>query len=106
MKNFLMSILTLGAISSSAYAACTPAGCYDVTVDKIFATDAGVIWISTSGDESQLNCTLVGGSSMTLADSVGKNAIYSYLLTQKTTKGKINIRVKEGSSNCEIAYVY
>jgi len=103
MKKFLVG---MAIFSSFIYADCSSGGCYDVEITRIFATDAGVIWVTPSGDVSQLNCTPAGNTSLTLEDTAGKNAIYSFLLTQMTTKKHVNLRVHEGTNGCSIAYAY
>ncbi len=103
MKKLFVGIAML---SSLIYADCNQGGCYDVEVTRIFATDAGVVWVTPSGDVSKLNCNPAGGTSLTLEDTAGKNAIYSFLLTQMTTKKHVNLRIKEGSEGCSIAYAY
>jgi len=105
MKKVLMSVLAMGAITMSANAACDSTGCYGVTIDRMYVTSGGTIYVGTSGTESALNCTSPGGVYMSVShDATGKNAIYSLMLTAQTTKKKINLRAAEGSASCNILF--
>lgn len=107
MKKTILTLATLVGMTSSIYAGCTSDKCTDVDITRMFMTSYGSIVIGTSGDESKLNCTAPGNANVTLRNTdVGKNAIYSYLLTAKTTKSKVTIRIVEGSNGCDIGYVY
>ena len=107
MKKLLISALALGTMSTSIYAGCNSNGCYDVTIDRLTITDAGKIVVGTSGNESALACTSPAGVYMTMDNStVGKNAIFSLLLTARTTKSKISLRIINGSPSCNIAYAF
>lgn len=108
MKKILTTILITGIAASSVYAACNSKMCYNVNVEKLYMTANGTLYVGTSGDESQLNC---GGAEtadvyVSLKEGdVGKNAMYSLLLTAKTTGKKVTIRIQEGSSDCRVVYV-
>ena len=112
MKNILMSVLTLGMISSSVYGGCVASGCSNVTIDKLYMTATGTLYVGTSGDEKALNCAGGAGNGgvanvyMSLKEGdVGKNAMYSLLLTAKTTKQKVKLRIEDGSADCRVTYV-
>ena len=106
MKKIMMSLIATGALVSSAYAGCTANGCFDVEVETIYITGSGTIHIGTSGDESALDCTSPGNHYAVLGNTdAGKNSMYSALLTAKTTKQKVSIRIVNGSGNCKIAYI-
>ncbi len=112
MKKVLMSVLAMGAMTVSANAKCTAAACYDVTIDKLYMTATGTLYVGTSGDEKALNCAAgagnggVSGVYMSLKEGdIGKNAMYSLLLTAKTTKQKVTLRVLEGDPLCKVSYV-
>lgn len=107
MKKTLISILAITALSVGANASCGSTGCYNVDITKLYVAGNGNIYIGTSGDEALLGCTSPGNTLMTILNAhPGKNAIYSLILTAKTTKQQLTIRTVEGSINCEIAYVY
>jgi len=107
MKKVLMSVLALGAISSSVYAECVSGWCSDVEVTRLLTTVDGNILVATSGDESALACTSPGNEYMTLSkDDPGQKNLYSLLLTAKTTKTKVMIRTEDSSSNCRILFAY
>jgi len=60
--------------------------------------------IMTTGTESNLNCGAT--STMRLSkDHRGQKSIYSALLTAKTTKTDIGIRIIPNSAACDISYI-
>ena len=89
MKKVLMSVLAMTALSVSANAACIANGCYDVNVEMLYVAGNGNIYVSSTGAETALGCTAPSGTLMTIINNhPGKNAIYSLLLTAKTTNKK------------------
>jgi hypothetical protein len=107
MKKTLISILAITALSVGANASCGSTGCYNIDIAKLYVASNGNIYIGTSGDESKLGCTSPGNTLVTIPNAhPGKNAIYSLLLTAKTTKQKLTIRTVDGSANCEVAYAF
>ena len=106
MKKILVSLLTFGALSTTAFAgSCSGGACNSVTVDYILVLNSGTITVGTSGNETGLSCTASGGKYLAIsANDPGKNAMYSALLTAQTTKKPVSIRVND-SGNCKIAYV-
>ncbi len=108
MKKILIHGLILGALSTSIYAdlGCISQGCFGVTVDRLFITSAGTVYIGTSGDESSLACTSPNSKYMSISTDTGKNAIYAAVLTAKTTRKKLNFRIMDNSPTCRIAYIY
>ncbi len=106
MKKSVLSVLTFIGMTVGANAACTANGCFAVTVETVYITGTGTIHIGTSGDESTLDCTSPGNHYAVLGNTdPGKNSMYSALLTAKTTKQKVDIRIVNGSGNCKIAYI-
>ena len=107
MKKYLLGILSLGLLVTTANAGCTAAGCANVDVTRVLASQNGNILIGTSGDENSLNCTAPGGGKfMTLKnDAVAKNTIYSALLSAFVAKKKVQINIIPGSAVCEIAFI-
>ena len=105
MKKLIMGALALGVIATGSYAGCTAKKCVG-KVDRLYMTANGTLYIGTDGDESALNCTSPGNSYMSLAEGdVGKNAMYSLLLTAQTTGKTVSIRIQEDSSDCRVLYV-
>jgi len=106
MKKLLISALAISAMSTSIYAAgCVATGCFDVKITKLYMTAGGTLYVGTSGNEASLNCTLDGDYMSLKEGDVGKNAMYSLLLTAKTTNKKVNIRIQEGTADCRVLYV-
>ena len=107
MKKVLMSVLTLGALSISANAACAGKSCNNVDIEKIVVTQT-TIFVATSGAETSLtNCTPAANVFITLSSTdVSSKAIYSALLTAQTTKKKVKIRTKDTpGATCQIDYM-
>ena len=111
MKKVLLSALALGFMGSSAYAGCNATECVG-KINKLYMTAGGTLYVGTDGDEKSLNCAAgagnggVSGVYMSLKEGdVGKNAMYSLLLTAKTTGKSVKIRVQEGSADCRVLYV-
>lgn len=111
MKKVLLSAMALGFMGSSAYAGCTAQGCAG-KIEKLYMTAGGTLYVGTDGDEKALNCAGgagnggVSGKYLSLKEGdVGKNAMYSLLLTAKTTGKPVTIRVQTGSSDCRVLYV-
>lgn len=105
MKNVLMSIVALGAMSTSLYASCTTGSCSG-KVERIYMTANGTMYVKVEGNAGTLNCTAPGGVYMSLKEGdAGKNSMYSLLLTAQTTGKRVTVRIEEGSSDCRVAFV-
>lgn len=106
MKKILASLLTFGALSTGAYAECSAGACSDVTIDYILVMSNGTITVGTSGTETGLTCTAAGGKYVAITSTaVGKNAMYSALLTAQTTGKKLSLRLNDTADACTITYV-
>jgi hypothetical protein len=69
-------------------------------------TATGTLYVGTDGDETKLTCGGVSGVYMSLKEGdVGKNAMYSLLLTAKTTGKAVSIKIVEGSPTCKVQYI-
>ena len=105
MKKILTSVLAMSAMTISSYAACNVDSCTG-KVEKLFMTATGTLYVGMEGDEGALNCTSPAGVYMSLKEGdVGKNAMYSLLLTAKTTGKSLTVRAQTGSSDCRVLYV-
>jgi len=104
MKNIIVSIIAMIAMSSNTYAECKSWGC-NSKIQKLLVTNTGKIVVATDGDEKKANCTPIAGIYLTISPSTkGSNSIYSLLLTAKSLDKKVILRVSEGTKNCEIQY--
>lgn len=84
---------------------CNAHGCVS-TIENLYTTADGLIYIGTPADEKLVNCTAVSNVYLTLnPDSKNAKEVYSSLLAAYISKKKIQLRVKEGSTKCELAYV-
>jgi hypothetical protein len=111
MKKFLISALALSALSSSAYAGCSASGCNGL-ITKLYMTAGGTLYVATNGNEKALNCAGgagnggVSGKYMSLKEGdIGKNAMYSLLLTSQTTKKPVSIVIQQNTTDCRVLYV-
>ena len=105
MKKFIAILGLFISVSVIAAEQCTSWGCVS-TISKLYTTTDGPVYIGTPLNEKLANCTPVSGVYFTLNTS-SKNAkeIYSSLLAAFMSGKRIALRIKEGSSNCELAYV-
>jgi len=107
MKKILISLMALGTLSTATYADCSGGACSSVKIDSILILSNGSITVGTSGTETGLTCAAAGGKYLAIdANAVGKNAMYSALLTAQTTKATLSIRTNDDASACQIAYVF
>lgn len=111
MKKITMAALTVGLMAVEVYATCSSTDCTGL-VTRLYVNADGTIYVGTDGDEKALNCAGgtgnggVSGVYMSLKEGdVGKNAMYSLLLTAQATKKPVTIRIQEGSSDCRVLYV-
>lgn len=108
MKKFLLALTIAGLFTTSAYATCASTACQNVEITNVYIQADGQTFIQTSGDESQLTgCTARANAYVILsATAVGKNQLYSALLTAATTKQKITVMVTPNTNGeCEVAYL-
>lgn len=84
---------------------CETWGCTS-KIEELHTGADGNVYIGTSLDETKANCTALNGSKFVLsAEAKGAKAIYSSLLAAYMSDKKIQLRIVEGSSPCELAYV-
>lgn len=108
-KAILLSMITLLAPSASL-AKCNALSCTG-RLEQVSISES-VVHVNIQGDESALNCTLVGQSDvddrryLTLSkDHRLFNEVFAAFLAAKTTARAITIRIVEGSDRCQISYV-
>ena len=105
MKKLILTIILLTAPFFSMAATCSKTGCID-KVQMLYVNAGGDIYIGMPGDEKLANCTPVSGVYFTLSPTAqNKKEVYSALLAAQMADKVVQVRVKEGSSKCEIAYV-
>lgn len=93
--------------SSSVFAAdeCTTWGCIS-SISELYVNAEGSIIVGTPLDEKLANCTPVSGVFFTLNPSAGNaKEIYSALLAAYMSDKKVQLRIVEGSDQCELSYV-
>ena len=97
-------ILTM--FSAAVYSDCIPHMCQDVYVQRLYTNTNGLVYVATSGDETNLDCNAVQSEylSFNLSDPAG-DAFYSTLLASQISERKVSIRIKNGSEGCKFAYI-
>ncbi|MFT7460741.1 MAG: hypothetical protein ACI909_003430, partial [Planctomycetota bacterium] len=99
--SLLISAASLAA-PLTASAACGATAC-EGTIETIYYPESGTIYVGTDGDETALNCNAVAGVYVTIPQTnPNQKALYATALTAKVAGEKIVVRIKEGSSNCEL----
>jgi len=98
-------VVFLVLLSTSVYAACTADRCIG-KIDRLYV-NGGTFYISTDGDETNLDCTAVGGIYITIptSDPEFKN-LYAMMLTSMSLNNTIGLRIQNGSDSCELVYTY
>jgi len=98
-------VVFLVLFSTSVYAACTTTKCTG-QIDRLYIT-GGKLYISTDGDERNLNCNAVSDVYLTLSTSNPdfKN-YYAMMLTTMSMGNQIGLRIETGSEGCELLYAH
>ncbi len=111
MKKIFLYGATLTMLTTGINAACGATACTG-KIETLYMTAGGTLYVGTDGDEKALNCAGGPGDGgvanvyMSLKEGdIGKNAMYSLLLTAKTTGKSVTIRVDEGSTDCRVLYI-
>ena len=100
-----VAIIFCSMSSISIADSCSSTGCTS-TIEQLYTNADGLIFVSTPLDETAANCTVYPGDYFVLSPTAGNaKEVYSSLLAAYMSNSKIQLRIKEGSSNCEIAYV-
>ena len=102
---FLVAVwmFTLAGVSHADE--CASWGCVS-TIESLYTNASGLIYVSTPLDETKANCTVYPGNYFVLnPNAQNKKEIYSSLLAAYMAGRKIQLRVVEGSPNCELSYV-
>jgi len=105
MKKITLLMPLLCATSLSALDVCTSWGCAGLIKD-IYSNATGKVLVASVHDEKLANCSPVAGVYFTL-DMSKSNAkeLYATILSAYMTNKPIQLRVHEGTTGCQIAYV-
>ena len=97
---------TTALAGGDALAQCGGNSCANVKVERLYVRNAPEIYVSTTGDESELNCQPIEDRYIELRPShPHSDKIYSMLLSAKLADHDIWIRVREApNSGCSILY--
>jgi hypothetical protein len=106
ISKLLVSIaLVAGSGSISASDQCESWGCIS-SISVLYVRAEGNTLVGTPLDETLANCTPVSGKYFSLNPAAGNaKEIYSALLASYMSGKKIQLRVVEGSGQCELSYV-
>ncbi|AOT11046.1 hypothetical protein [Pseudoalteromonas luteoviolacea] len=103
IKLVIAALMGAAAFSSQANT-CSSIGCTD-TIETLFVNEGGQIYVGTPGNEKLANCSPVEGNYFSIAtSSSNRQELYSLLLLAYSSKERVQLRVKEGTSGCTIAY--
>ncbi|ESP94166.1 MULTISPECIES: hypothetical protein [Pseudoalteromonas] len=103
IKHAAAMVLGSAAFFSQANT-CIKSGCTDI-VETLFVNEGGQIYVGTPGNEKLANCSPVEGTYFTISNSsTNRQEIYSLLLTAYSMRERVQLRVKEGTTGCTIAY--
>lgn len=106
MKKLLLGILVL-SLPYLVNAECTGIKCSAVKISRLYVTsdDGGKVAISTSGDESKLECDAgIYGYLVLEPTQPAFEEIYAFLLASHSTQNPVTIRTSDTGS-CKILYV-
>lgn len=94
------------AVSGPVLADCVPHICSGIYVERLYANSNGLIYVATTGNESNLNCTPVSGGylSFNLSDPAG-DAFYSTLLAAQLANKTVSLRIVDASPGCQVQYL-
>ena len=102
----LVLLLVLGFGYTTAYADCNGNACVNVKIKRLFVRSEAGISISTTGNETNLNCAGPGHTYIELRTShPNYDEIYSLLLAAKLADYDVWIRTVTSTVNCRIQYV-
>ncbi|WP_102796412.1 hypothetical protein [Bowmanella denitrificans] len=84
---------------------CNTWGCMS-TIEELFTTTTGYVYVGTPFDETKANCQADSGVYFVLnMKNPNAREVYSSLLAAYMSDKKIQLRIIEGSPICEISYV-
>lgn len=106
MLKKIAAFVLITSISSQIFAdQCASWGCIS-RIENLVLQGSGLVLVNTPLDQSVVNCTMYGNTYFVLNPNQPKyKEVYATLLSAFLTKSKIQLRIVEGSSNCEISYV-
>lgn len=104
-SRFIVGVVFLFVSTLSFSDECASWGCIS-TISELYITTDGDIRVGTPLDEKLASCTPASGVFFTLnQNSANAKEVYSTLLAAYMSEKKIQLRTKDGSPDCELAYV-
>lgn len=98
--------LALTFAAQLAGAECSSTGCDSARILQLYTEANGNVYVQLSGTMSNLNCTLVSSTFVTLQPTASRfNQIYANLLAAQLTDRLLSVRINTGSSGCTINYI-
>lgn len=105
---YLSTILFLTLFPLLTYADCGGNSCSNVYIDRLYvnANSSELVYIGTSGDETQLDCEAHAGVYAILDSNQGNaDKIYSTLLAAQLANKKVRIRIDTNTVGCKVSYI-
>lgn len=105
----VIAVLVL-LLCATSHAECGSNFCENVKIQEMQVTYDGIVWIQTTGTETNLqNCVPQGGSVTPFirvdANTIGGKNLYSALLSAQARDKSFLVRTRDGVSPCEIHYI-
>ena len=89
-----------------AGAECVATGCDNARVLQLYTEANGKVYVQLSGTLSNLNCTLVSATFVTLQPTASRfSQVYASLLAAQLADRVLSVRIATGSSGCTIEYI-
>jgi hypothetical protein len=89
-----------------AGAECGATGCDNARVLQLYTEANGNVHVQLSGTMSNLNCSLVSATFVTLQPTAARfSQIYASVLAAQLTDRLLSVRIATGSSGCTIEYI-
>jgi hypothetical protein len=102
--------LTMGLVSAFvaqlAGAECVATGCSGSRILQLYTEANGNVYVQLSGTMSNLSCTLVSSTFVTLLPGGSRfKEIYASLLAVQMSDRTLSVRIDTGSSGCTVNYI-
>jgi hypothetical protein len=102
---FMSLLACLVLFSANVYAECGSDRCYG-KIERLYS-NGNILYISTDGDESFLDCSSPAGVYVTIStDNPNFKNLYAMMLTSMSLNNMIGVRIENGSSSCNLLYTY
>lgn len=102
----LAACLLCTMAANTALADCNSNSCQSVLITSLYTRADGGAYITVGGNMAALNCTLYGGTYLTLPTASARfKEIYATLLAHQLSNQPVTVRIDETSNGCTVAYI-